>query len=635
MTAVPTGGHAPRALPWVAGFALAAGLVHARPTLAPVILMLPAAVAGWLVSTRSPATGLTVFLMALLLVPAQLVLAPLGGLGTPSVVVALGLGAWWVAGRLPWPSHFDRGQQPMRTAAAVVLCSSLASYAAGMLRPISGFEVAEADRAMIFLVSVAAVVVVVADGLATRHQLDRLLGLATALVAAVAAVGLVQFTTGFDPTVVIELPGLRRMGGLVGIRERAGLPRVAGTATHPIEFGLVLAATLPLALHQARFSATRRARVAAAVGTAAIAAAVPLALARSALLATLLGLAVVALGLRGRARVRLFLGLAGVFALLLVLLPAVARALYDLFVEAPQDPSVVNRFADLAPVTALIAENPLLGRGLGTFSPETFFVVDNQYLVTLIESGVLGLAGLLTPFVVALLAAVGVRRRLRDAADRDLALALAAAVVVALVGMGSLGFASFRMIGGLAFLHLGAVGALWRLATPRTPSPVVATLAAPTRHTAARGGTGRLPQLRLPVTAHPDVLRTMIVDDITAPLPGATVVLWLWDRDALHAATTTSRHPPVSATGEETEHLLRLGMQSPRPRGVPRRLHRVVGGRRALVLVLRAGRRTAGVLTVAGTLPEPDGVAALAVYADQAATVLLLNDSLSGAGGAS
>lgn len=627
------GEHASRVLPWVAGFALAAGLVHARPTLAPVVLMLPAVVAGWLVSTRSPATGLTVFLVTLLLVPAQLVLAPLGGLGTLSVVVALGLGAWWVAGRLPWPSHFDRGQQPMRTAAAVVLCSSLASYAAGMLRPISGFEVAEADRAMIFLVSVAAVVVVVADGLATRRQLDRLLGLATALVAAVAAVGLVQFTTGFDPTAVIELPGLRRTGGLVGIRERAGLPRVAGTATHPIEFGLVLAATLPLALHQARFSATRRVRVAAAVATASIAAAVPLALARSALLATLLGLAVVAVGSRGRARVRLLLGVSAVVAVVLALLPAVAGAQYDLFVEAPQDPSVVNRFADLGPVMALIAENPLLGRGLGTFSPEMFFVVDNQYLVTLIESGVLGLAGLLTPFVMALLAAVGARRRLRDEAGRDLALALAAAVVVALVGMGSLGFASFRMIGGLAFLHLGAVGALWRFATPRTPPPVGAALAAPTRHTAPREGTARLPTLRLPATAHPDVLRTMIVDNVTAVLPGATVVLWLWDDCKLRAVTTTGRHPPVSATRDDGDRLLRLGMKSSRPRAVPRRLHRVAGGRAALLLALRAGRRTAGVLTVGHTLPEPDGGATLAVYADQAATALLLNDSLSGAGG--
>ena len=46
-----------------------------------------------------------------------------------------------------------------------------------------------------------------------------------------------------------------------------------------------------------------------------------------------------------------------------------------------------------------IAQSPWLGRGFGTFSPATYFYVDDQYLTSLIVTGIFGFLALITLFV--------------------------------------------------------------------------------------------------------------------------------------------------------------------------------------------------------------------------------------------
>jgi polysaccharide biosynthesis protein PslJ len=66
---------------------------------------------------------------------------------------------------------------------------------------------------------------------------------------------------------------------------------------------------------------------------------------------------------------------------------------------------------------------------------------------------------LLTGVALALLA----RRLSHDPVDRDLAHALAAAILVAGVGFFSFDALSFPVATGVAFLLVGCAGALWRL----------------------------------------------------------------------------------------------------------------------------------------------------------------------------
>jgi O-antigen ligase len=90
-------------------------------------------------------------------------------------------------------------------------------------------------------------------------------------------------------------------------------------------------------------------------------------------------------------------------------------------------------------------------------------ILDNQYLGTLIETGVIGLLALILVFVVPLLCARGVRRRSARPETRDLAQSLAAAVMVGMLSFATFDGLSFPMATNLLFLLLGCCGALRRL----------------------------------------------------------------------------------------------------------------------------------------------------------------------------
>lgn len=442
---------------------VAAAIAAAVPSTGVVLLVASVLAAAWQFSTRSVATLLVLFVVVLLAVPANQVVAPLGSLGTPSFFLAGGLTAWWFASRVVPEFGFATGRQPVRTAVLVFLATACASYAAAMGRPLAAFEVAEADRMLLFLVAMGGLACAAADGITDRRQLDRVLGVLVAMGGAVALTGIVQYTVGFDIAEQIAVPGLDALGGSAGIRERIGLPRVSGTTQHPIEFGLVLAITLPLAIHYARFAPRPWARAGAGATVALIVVSAPMALARSGLIAALAALAVLAFAWSAAARIRLGVAGAAMVGLVALLFPGIVRGVTELFASAPEDPSVLNRAADIGPVLAIFSEHPVLGIGTGTFSPETWFIVDNQYLVTLMESGIVGLASLLGLLVTGAMTALGIRRRSAVEPTRHLAQALLAAVVVAALGMAALGFLVFSMISGATFLVLGAVGALWRL----------------------------------------------------------------------------------------------------------------------------------------------------------------------------
>ena len=94
-----------------------------------------------------------------------------------------------------------------------------------------------------------------------ESELYRVLRTLVVAVAVMAVVGLLQFRSGIDlAELVNRIPGLHENADLVSIQDREGFRRPAGTATHPIEFGCVIAMALPLALHLARFDLVRSPR---------------------------------------------------------------------------------------------------------------------------------------------------------------------------------------------------------------------------------------------------------------------------------------------------------------------------------------------------------------------------------------
>jgi O-antigen ligase len=112
----------------------------------------------------------------------------------------------------------------------------------------------------------------------------------------------------------------------------------------------------------------------------------------------------------------------------------------------------------------------LFGQGFATYLPPIYRVIDNQYLMSALETGLVGVAALL----VFLLSGWVLARRARKVATseetRHLAQCLAASSAVAIFGFGTFDAFSFPMIANVMFLLLGLTGALWRLQTRPAPT---------------------------------------------------------------------------------------------------------------------------------------------------------------------
>ena len=89
---------------------------------------------------------------------------------------------------------------------------------------------------------------------------------------------------------------------------------------------------------------------------------------------------------------------------------------------------MATRLIDYPRVERIIHEAPWLGHGGGTYLPDNVFdILDNQYLKTGIELGLIGMVVLAAFFLVPVVVALVARRRSRDPELRVLCAALAGA----------------------------------------------------------------------------------------------------------------------------------------------------------------------------------------------------------------
>jgi O-antigen ligase len=283
-----------------------------------------------------------------------------------------------------------------------------------------------------------------------------------------AVIGLIQFVFRFDVTQYIVVPGLQLKGDLIGFQDRGGggLVRVASTTTHYIEFSTVMAMSLPYAIHLARFSSTARSRQIFAVMAILAAAAIPVTLSRTGIVAVAIVALVMVPTWNWRMRYNMLILSGGLLAALMVIRPGLLGTLTSLFTEAESDPSISGRTDDYAIVSHYFAQHPWLGRGPGTFIPSLYIILDNQWLGTAITSGVVGVAALALLHLTCIALAAIALRRSKLAIDRHLCAALISTQVIAIVVAGtfdSLGFSTFAFT--LAPL-MGICGTVWRFTHP-------------------------------------------------------------------------------------------------------------------------------------------------------------------------
>ena len=136
-------------------------------------------------------------------------------------------------------------------------------------------------------------------------------------------------------------------------------------------------------------------------------------------------------------------------------IPGLIAEFGSLFGSVGSDTSSTSRTSAFTSATPFISQHPWFGRGFGTFLPSSYFFTDDQYLLSLLEIGLVGLAALAALFVTGWMAARNARRLSADPVVRDLAQTLAACVAVPAVAWATFDATSFPMAAGLTFLTLG------------------------------------------------------------------------------------------------------------------------------------------------------------------------------------
>lgn len=404
-------------------------------------------------------SALTVYLALLLLIPSNQVVPGLGNLGAPATLWGFACFLWWVWHVVSRRRTERRRFSPVGITAGLFVGAVLLSYVFAMMRAIPAEEVLPADRALLRMLSFLGVVLVASNGIASFGRLMALLRRMSVLTGAVALIGILEFATRTPLASAIAIPGLVGDGG-GGAGMRGMFLRPAATAIHPLEYAAMLAIAFPVALMLALRSRGRT-RVAMLLCAALIGVALILAGSRSAILGLLIGTLPLLFALGPRERIKAAIAGVAAIAVVYVTVPGMIGTLRNLFQSAGTDSSVLSRTESLGTFDALLSISPWVGRGLGTFLP-AYHIFDNQYLLFLLEIGVIGTAGFLLLSLAAIVCVV--RCRTAPPAITGVAVALAAGCLVAVSLSAFFDSFAFPKAFGLLALIPGLCGGAWDIA---------------------------------------------------------------------------------------------------------------------------------------------------------------------------
>ncbi|MGN6404814.1 O-antigen ligase family protein, partial [Sinomonas sp.] len=297
------------------------------------------------------------------------------------------------------------------------------------------------------------------DGLRTWKSILTMLRRIVVAGTLMATLGLAQFATKNSLLGWFVMPGMSGDG--IGIDQRGGFVRAAGTASHPLEYGVVLCITLPMAITFA-IEDRRRSLVARCLPAAIIATAAVLSVSRSALIAVGVAMAVLAASWTQRQRIVAGIAGIGILGVVYVAVPGMAGTLLGMFTGAAQDSSVASRISGYDVAFGMAGRLPFFGRGFGTLLP-TYVYLDNQYLGIIVELGLFGLAAVLGLFATAIVLPWRARKRAETRLQRQLGAAIAAALASAATSFTFFDALSFPLSACFMFLMLGISGAYWRI----------------------------------------------------------------------------------------------------------------------------------------------------------------------------
>lgn len=415
---------------------------------------------------RRPSGLLRFTCFALFFFPSSMIIEPIGAAGTVPILLALVLLLFWVASSF-WGLHDPLVQSsPMRLAVGVFAIGVLISYIGlygGWGGDATAKGLAAADRWVIFVFASIGLVLTVSD--AVRSVADALAVARWIIAGAVFSciVGVIQFVAQINPMEWIQaaMPGFDYNGGDTAFQQRGVLVRVAGSTFHSIEFAVTSVMILPLAIWRAMFD-HRGSRAVHWLQVVVLAFAIVGTVSRSGTLAAAVALAILLPFLPRIARSWVLSVLPFVVLTLFMVVPGFIGTIGGALTADTSDPSIATRVNNYPRVERLIALNPLVGTGPGTYLPQNALeILDNQYLNAAVSMGLVGLLAvafyLVTPGIAMLYAA----RKVQEPSVRCLGGAVAGGLLVAAVCSATFDSFSFPIFALLFPILVGFAGGIW------------------------------------------------------------------------------------------------------------------------------------------------------------------------------
>ncbi|MFF0816097.1 O-antigen ligase family protein [Rhodococcus sp. NPDC003318] len=348
-------------------------------------------------------------------------------------------------------------------------------YGVGLLARGDTIVEASKTRAVLGLVASVGVVLYTVVSVRTTRQRAVAIGLLATALTFACTVGLLQSYTGVDLRFLFQPPGFVLNNDAALLSERQGSFRVVGTSQHAIEFSVLAAATVPLTLHLARFATHKWCRGLAVIACVIAVMAIPASVSRSGVisLAAALLLYMFSLNLRQLGN-GILIGFGAVLAYVIAF-PVSANALWSTIIHSEQDDSVLTRLDDYAAVSQTFHDHPWFGLGLGATPPTEYRFLDNEWLQSIAQGGMVGLGAMM---LLAASGIIGIAAGLRGAAsprDRGQVYSVGSAFVAVLVSTFTFDLFSFQQASLLFFALYGLVWSTCR--HPRVaPSHPTATV---------------------------------------------------------------------------------------------------------------------------------------------------------------
>jgi hypothetical protein len=421
--------------------------------------------------------------VVLFVLPANMVLEPLGAIGYAPMLCGLLVVVFWIISALYGLHDPIAFRHPGRVALALLLFASCFSYAALALGLTGDATVegrASADRWLILVLVSVAIALVTTEVVRTMNDAMVLIRalLAGAFVCCVIAV--VQFVFRLNPMdwISTAMVGFVDNGGQTSFQARGALMRVAGSTFHPIELGVVSAMLLPVSVWRALYD-NKGWKPLHWVGTALLIFTVVAPVSRSGIIGLFIAVIVTIPFLPKLARQWSLVAAPVVIAGLFVSIPGLVSTLFGSFTSSSSDPSITTRLNNFPRVIELVATFPVTGSGPGTYMPSNaLHLLDNQYFLAAVNMGVPGLiaiiAYLAVPGAFTLLAAFCAT----DPKLRLLGGAVAAGCLVATAASATFDSLAFPVFALLYPFFIGLGGSVWLAVRREThvrsnPSPAV------------------------------------------------------------------------------------------------------------------------------------------------------------------